>query len=173
MANIAIQNGMNAGGAAGDMTVRTALRLAWVTWVTLLIIPFGLFLVAVWTLMIRDGNASAVHTEEQPWFLAASAYLLVVVPVSFFWRGRLFKSYWSGHPIAPAKYLHGMLAIWAALEFGGIIALLGCFIDHSLLPNLLPALVAFMFFVTLWPSGKAMVSSVGQEEDASLYEEPR
>jgi hypothetical protein len=69
--------------------------------------------------------------------------------------------------------LFGMLAIWAALEFGGIIALLGCFVDHSLLPNLLPALVAFMFFVTLWPSGKSMVRSIGNEEDAGVYEEPR
>ena len=66
-----------------------------------------------------------------------------------------------------------MLAIWSALEFGGIISLLGCFVEQSLLPNLLPALVAFMFFVTLWPSGKAMVSSVGNAEDASVYEAPR
>jgi hypothetical protein len=59
------------------------------------------------------------------------------------------------------------------LEFGGIIALLGCIVERLLLPNLLPALVAFMFFVTLWPSGKAMVSSIGNQEDASVYEEPR
>lgn len=167
MANIAIQEGMS----GGTISVRTALKLAWATWVTLLIIPFLVFLAAVWALMNRQ--APVVHTGPQTWFLCACAYLLIVVPVSFFWRGRLFKSYWSGQPIEPIKYLYGMLAMWAALEFGGIISLLGCFVDQSLLPNLLPALMAFMFYVTLWPSGKAMVRSVGNAEDASVYEEPR
>jgi hypothetical protein len=111
--------------------------------------------------------------EQPSWFLASSGYLLVVVPASFFLRGRLFKSYWTGHPIAPTKYLYGMLAIWSALEFGGIIALLGCFVDRNLLPNLLPALIAFMFFVTLWPSGRAMVRSVGNAQDPEVYEQPR
>lgn len=171
MANIAIQDGTSAARGAGTLSVGTALRLAWATWVILLVLPFLLFLGVVWTLMFHE--SAAVRVEQHSWFLASSAYLLVVAPASFFWRGRLFKTYWSGHPIPPAKYLHGMLAIWSALEFGGIIALLGCFVERSLLPNLLPALIAFMFFVTLWPSGKAMVSSVGHEEDASVYEEPR
>lgn len=171
MANIAIQDSTGAAGGTGNLSVRTALKLAWATWTVLLILPFLLFLGAVWTLMFRE--SAGVHMEHHAWFLASSAYLLIVVPASFFWRGRLFKIYWTGHPIPPAKYLYGMLAMWAALEFGGIIALLGCFIEQSLLPNLLPALVAFMFFVTLWPSGKAMVSSVGHAEDASVYEEPR
>jgi len=91
----------------------------------------------------------------------------------FFWRGRIFKSYWSGQPIAPAKYLYGVLVPWTALEFGGIISLLGCFVDQALLPNLLPALLAFMFYVTLWPSGRSMVRSMGDAEDAGLYEAPR
>jgi hypothetical protein len=113
------------------------------------------------------------HRGPPTWFLASSIYLIIVVPISLFFRGRLFKAYESGHPIEPAKYLYGMLAIWTALEFGGIIGLLGCFVDHSLLPNLLPALAAFMFYVTLWPSGKSMVRTIGNVEDASVYEEPR
>jgi hypothetical protein len=171
MANIAIQDGASAARQPGNLSVSMAIRLAWVTWVILLVIPFLLFLSVIWTLMFHE--STGVPVERHSWFLASSAYLLVVVPASFFWRGRLFKTYWSGHPIPPAKYLHGMLAIWSALEFGGIIALLGCIVERALLPNLLPALIAFMFFVTLWPSGKAMVSSVGHEEDASVYEEPR
>ncbi len=63
--------------------------------------------------------------------------------------------------------------MWGALEFGGIFSLLGCLVDHALLPNLLPALVAFMFYVTLWPSGRAMVSRMGHHEDAGMYEEAR
>lgn len=168
MGNIAIQDGA---GIGGNLSVRTALKLAWLTWVTLLVLPFFLFLCTVWNLMFRE--VMTVRAERPDWFLAACGYLLVVVPAALFYRGRLFKAYWTGHPIPPAKYLFGMLSIWAALEFGGIIALLGCLVDHSLLPNLLPALLAFMFFVTLWPSGKSMVRSIGNEEDASVYEEPR
>jgi hypothetical protein len=171
MANIAIKDGAGTVHASGNLSVRTALNLAWATWAVLLVVPFLLFLAVVWTLMFHE--STVVRPEQHTWFLASSAYLLIVGPASFFWRGRLFKMYWEGHPIPPAKYLHGMLAIWAALEFGGIIALLGCLFEGALLPSLLPALVAFMFFVTLWPSGKAMVKSVGGEEDASIYEEPR
>jgi hypothetical protein len=175
MANIAahgaIQDGAGATGGRIPMSVSTALRLAWATWVTLLVIPFFVFLGAVWALM---GHEPVIAQRGTPtWFLGASAYLLVVVPLSFFWRGRQFKAYWSGHPIEPSKYLYGMLAIWTALEFGGILSLLGCFVDHAMLPNLLPALIAFMFYVTLWPSGRSMVHSHGDMEDASVYEEPR
>jgi hypothetical protein len=167
MADTATQDGT----AGGTLSVRTALRLAWATWAVFLLIPFFLFLGVVWTLGISEGPG--MQTNQSAWFLGASAYLLVAVPVSFFWRGRVFKGYWSGQTIPPLKYLYGMLAMWAALEFGGIFALLGCLVDRALLPNLLPALVAFMFYVTLWPSGRAMVSHVGQYEDASKYQEPR
>jgi hypothetical protein len=176
MANIAIQDGAGASGGnasipTSHMSVQTALRLAWGTWVVLLIIPFLVFLGAVFTLM--DHEPTVAQRGTPSWFLGASAYLLVVVPIAFFWRGRQFQAYWSGHPVEPKKYLYGMLAIWTALEFGGIVSLLGCFVDRALLPNLLPALVAFMFYVTLWPSGKSMVRRVGDLEDPGVYEEPR
>jgi hypothetical protein len=189
MANIVIPNGAVENGAihndpssgmgsvisapvASDrMSVRTALRLAWVTWVVLLLIPFFLFLGAVWATAFHESTRTIATTPD--WFLGASGYLLVVVPAAFFWRNRLFKPYYSGHPIEPSRYLYGMLAMWVALEFGGIISLLGCFITDSLLPSLLPALVAFMFYVTQWPNGNAMVRSIGDAEDASVYKEPR
>jgi hypothetical protein len=165
MANMATHD------SGSSLTVKTALRLAWATWIVLLVIPFFLFLALVWTLGIQGGPK--VHTTEDHWFLGASAYLLIVVPLSFFWRGHVFKAYWTGQTIPPTTYLYGMLTIWAALEFGGIFSLLGCFVDRALLPNLLPALVGFMFYVTLWPSGRAMVSHKGQFEDAGKYESPR
>ncbi|HEY1921458.1 MAG TPA: hypothetical protein VGG44_01735 [Tepidisphaeraceae bacterium] len=166
MANIAAHEGTGA-----SLTPRTALRLAWTTWMVFLIIPFLLFLTVVWTLGIQGGAKPQINEEH--WFLGSSAYMLVVVPLSFFWRGHVFKAYWTGQTVPPTTYLYGMLTIWAALEFGGIFSLLGCFIDRALLPNLLPALVAFMFYVTLWPSGRAMVSHKGHFEDAGKYEEAR
>jgi hypothetical protein len=34
-------------------------------------------------------------------------------------------------------------------------------------------MVAFMFFVPFWPSGRAMTHPVGAEDDHAFYEEPR
>jgi hypothetical protein len=160
------------GGTAGGLSARMAIRLAWLIWLVLLAIPFLFFLGVVWTLSGRESAGNLGH-QSQMWFLTASVYLLVVVPVSFFWRGHVFKAYWSGKTVAPGKYLFGMISVWLALEIGGIFSLVGCKVNDSLLPNLLPALVAFMFFVTLWPSGRAMVRTVGAQEDPQFYEEPR
>jgi hypothetical protein len=162
---------MAANESAG-ISAGTAIRLAWIIWLILLTVPFLLFLGVVWTLSSGETAAKLV-SGSQGWFLTAAVYLLVVVPVSFFWRGHVFKAYWSGKTVAPGKYLFGMVSVWMALEIGGIFSLVGCKVNDALLPNLLPALVAFMFFVTLWPSGRAMVRTVGGQEDPQFYEEPR
>jgi len=72
------------------------------------------------------------------------AYLAVAVPAAFFWRSREFKGYWEGKCVSPNRYLRGMLILWLTIEVGGVVALVGCFVSGSLLPNLLPAMVAFM-----------------------------
>lgn len=153
------------------MSVASAIRMAWACWLVLLVLPFFVFLYVVWTL----GNSEApIHSPQgEYWFKAAMLYMLLVVPASFFLRGHVFKAYWSGRPVSPAHYLSGMLTVWIALALGGIFSMLGCLVDKHLLPNLLPALVAFMFFVTLWPSGRAMVHTGGAQHDPAVYEEPR
>jgi len=160
-------------GIAGSMpiSVRNAIRLAWAVWWALAIVPFLLFLCVVWTLGIHAKEL--VYSDRHTWFLISSLYLLLAAPASFFFRTHLFKEYWAGKPVAPGKYLSGMIAMWVTLELGGILSLLGCFLDHSLLPNLLPAMLAFIFYVTLWPSGRSMVKTVGNHEDPQTYEEPR
>ena len=74
----------------------------------------------------------------------------------------------------PKSYLVGMLGVWATIEIGGLASLIGCLVTRSLLPTLLPALVAFMLFVPLWPSGRSMICShKGDSDDPETYEEPR
>jgi hypothetical protein len=154
------------------MSVSMALKIAWGCWIVLLVVPFGIFLALVWRLGVVEKMGAPPVGAGQGWFLAMSAYLLLVVPGSFFWRGHVFKAYWSGHPVAPGKYLEGMVSIWVALEVGGILSLVGCCVSNAMLPSLLPALIAFMFFVSMWPSGRAMFRRVGNHGDASIYEEP-
>jgi hypothetical protein len=156
----------------GTLTPSIAIRVAWAAWMFLLVVPFFVFL---WTVMMLDrpDNRPPQLLATDVWFEISLIYLLVVVPVSFFWRGHIFRAYWTGQPVSPWKYLIGTLSVWFALEIGGIFSLFGCFYNHSLLPDLLPALVAFMFFVTLWPSGRAMINHMKDVEDPELYEEPR
>ena len=148
------------------------LRRAWVIWFALLGSPFILFLVTVWQLMDRE-TSIARPALARAWFFGSMAYLALAVPAAFFWRSRIFKAYWSGQVVAPRDYLKGMLTIWLALETAGLIGLSGCLVSGSILPCLLPALVAFMVFIPFWPSGRAMSRPVGNEDDAELYEEPR
>jgi hypothetical protein len=156
-----------------SLAAKSAMRTAWMCWLALLAFPFLVFLYVVWHLMDSESVAGPAVRSAPTWFLAAMGYLIVAVPLSFFGRSRLFKAYWSGAPVTPGKYLVGMLTMWVTLEVGGIFALVGCLASHKLLPNLLPALIAFMFFTTLWPSGKAMTRTTGDQEDPQLYEEPR
>lgn len=159
--------------APGDtMSPHTALRIAWVAWLVMLISPFALFLWMLWSL----GEWQSRHLipkDNTGWFLASSFYLIIAVPFSFFWRGHIFKAYWIGKPVSANHYLFGMISIWVALEIGGLVSLFGCVATHTMLPNLMPAMIAFMFFVTLWPNGRAMIKPAGQYNDPEFYQEPK
>jgi hypothetical protein len=67
-----------------------------------------------------------------------------------------------------------MLSVWLTMEVGGLLALTGCLVTQSLLPNLLPALVAFILFIPFWPSGRAMTRPCAEDDDdPENYAEPR
>lgn len=155
-----------------NVAAASAMRMAWSCWLFLLVLPFLFFIYVLWTLMGQETGAPPARSG-QGWFLMSMLYLIVAVPLSFFGRSWLFKAYWTGKPVEPKKYVMGMLTMWLTLEAGGLLALAGCLVDKKLLPNLLPALVAFMFFTTLWPSGRAMTRTTGASEDHGVYEEPR
>jgi hypothetical protein len=155
-----------------SMSPATALKRAWLSWLVMLVIPFLFFLIVIWYLIWpgRDTQASSIR---QIWFLAASLYIILIVPAALFWRSHVFKAYWAGEPVPPRQYLTGMLTVWVALEVGGLFSLVGCLVSRSLLPCLLPALAAFMFFFILWPTGHAMTRPVGNTDDHAIYEEPK
>lgn len=161
---------MHEGG--DSMSAARALRIAWLSWLIMLIVPFILFMFVVWYLTWISTSPAAT-TLNQVWFLAASLYLILAVPGALFWRRHVFKAYWDGVSVSPQNYVNGTVTVWVALEIGGIFSLVGCIVTHSLVPCLLPALAAFMFFVPLWPNGHAMTRPVGDTDDHAIYEEPR
>src|SRR4051812_38377709 len=149
-----------------------ALRIVWASWLALLSIPALMMLVVMWTLL-DDDTPMKDPAFAQQWFLACMTFLAIAVPAAFFWRSREFKSYWDGKPVSPSHYLRGMLIVWLTMEVGGLMALAGCLMTGGLLPNLLPAMVAFILFTPFWPSGRAMTHPVGNDDDFEVYEEPR
>jgi len=155
-----------------ELCADTALSIAWWTWFTLLAIPFVVFLAVVWHLMDNEPVATT-NTTANAWFVISMAYMAICVPAAFFWRSRMFKGYWSGQLVSPRDYLIGMTTVWLALEIGGLLALAGCLVSGALLPNLLPALLAFMLFTPLWPNGHSMTRALTDERDPADYEEPR
>jgi hypothetical protein len=155
------------------LSAHAAMQIAWGAWLSMLVLPFLFFIYVLWTLMGQSTADVVTPRTSETWFLGSMLYLVALVPLSFFARSRLFKSYWEGRPVAPKNYLAGMMLMWITLEIGGLLSLAGCLVDHKLAPNMIPALVAFGFFATLWPSGRAMFKTDGDKEDPQLYEEPR
>jgi hypothetical protein len=157
--------------ATPELSVPKALRSAWVSWLVLLAIPFLVLQWLVWRLGISDQATPAFDPKH--WFFASMAYLAVILPASFFWRGYLFREYWNGRPVTPRKYVLATVTVGIALAIGGVFALIGCFFSGSFMPNLIPALMALLLFAIHWPTGRAMAKPVGHIEDPQIYEEPR
>jgi hypothetical protein len=153
------------------LTVQKALRRAWHAYVLLLAVPFTLVLALIWRL--TQNPAPVTHTPTSAWFLAAMAYMAVVIPASFFARERIFHCYWLGQPVAPAKYFVGMACVWLALDSSAMLSIAGCIITRALMPNLIPCVILLLYFFTQWPLGRAMICSTGHEPDPQKYREPR
>ena len=153
------------------LSVKAALRVSWLFWALLLVIPFLFLQWLIWRL--ATGQVIRPHADAAKWFGAAMGYLVLIVPGSFFWRGHLFKDYWLGRPVTPNKYIVATISVGLALAFGGIFSLIGCLVTGSFMPNLIPALLSLALFALHWPTGRAMVRPVGHLEDPQIYEEPR
>lgn len=150
--------------------IQSTLRRAWAWWLTLLVVPFMLFLTLLLYLSMSPPKDMAIG---RAYFVVSVFWLGAVVPASFFIRARFFRDYWAGGVCKPADYLRGTLSTWIAIEIGGLISLIGCFMSNSLTPNVLPAVVAFILFTPFWPSGEAMTLALGDEDDPEIMRHPR
>jgi len=157
---------------AAPFRLASALRAAWGAYAVLLVLPFPVFAVVIFSHSTVGMPPRIAHGVNR-WFLLTMAYLAIGLPAALFYRRYLCSAYFRGNVVAPRQYLIGMLTVWLTLEVGMILPIIGCELTASFLPGLLPAIVAFMFFITLWPTGKMMVSRVGDREDPQIYVEPR
>ncbi len=153
------------------LTEGAALRYAWWAWFAMLFFPAFVFIGVVYAL--NFGEQPARPQVGATWFLINMGYLLVGIPLAFFLRSRLFSNYYEGRPVPPTKYLVGAMIPWVVLEIGGLLSLAAVWYARSFTPNIIPAIVAFAFFVTMFPKGTAMLRPTGNSQDPELYEEPR
>jgi hypothetical protein len=155
-----------------EFTPETALRVAWATWVIMLLAPLIVLAGVALNLFKNAAPRGAEAVAADAWFIGALLFMGLAAPAAFFVRGRIFRQYWLGKPVTPGAYVAGMVVIWATLEVGGILSLVGCLVTGST-PMLLPALLALGIFAVTWPNGEAMVGHDGNSEDPERYQEPR
>ena len=158
--------------AGGDAPAARALQLAWITWVGLLMLSLAVLAVALFVVMNSPATAGS-DVAASRWAWVTGAYLVLAVPVAFFWRSRLFRGYWRHQAVAPRTYLRGMAGLWTALAVGAMLGGVACLVTRTFLPNAGLAAVAVVTMLTLWPKGTAMTRPVGNPGDVGEYEEPR
>jgi hypothetical protein len=151
---------------------QSALRTAWLAYLVMLLLPFPLLAVVLYVHFVLH-TASEHANVANRWFLLTMAYLSVAVPAALVYRKHLCSAYYRGELVTPRNYLVAMITVWLSLEVGMILGVVGCGVTESLLPCLFPTALAFGFFMTLWPTGRMMISRVGNQSDAAIYEEPR
>lgn len=154
------------------LTPNGAMRQAWTWYICLLLAPFALFLAVVVVLDYRQSLIEPVSLKSA-WFLASVALTIIIGPIAFAARSRLFRPYWRGESVNPRDYLRGMLLVWFAFEIGGLFSLVGCLMSNAMAPGIMPAIANFIFFAFLWPNGHAMVRPAGDTDDPEIYQEPR
>lgn len=147
---------------------------AWIAYVGILLSLLILFLLLL--LVVSGGDTTYLPSDpptRNALFYVAMAWIALATPAGFFLRQRLFKAYEKGRPVAPGRYLEGMLCIWIPLFIGGLIAIVGGFQAQSITPFVVPWMVAVVLLFPFWPSGQAMTRNLGDSRDFELYKEPR
>ena len=130
-------------------------ELAWTTWVILLATPFVVLPFALHMTPSASGSGPKPELAEK-WFLVVMVYLLVALPVALLIRSYLFRSFWQGRSVVPRVYYVGVFIPWAVVAVAGLVAELVCIATATLVPNILPALLALFIYLMLWPTGAVM-----------------
>jgi hypothetical protein len=154
-----------------SITPDEALRRAWIIWLTLLFIPFFAFMALIFYLMA--GPEPVRPTVSHVFMFVSLIWIALATPLGFYLRSRMFRAYEKGKPVPPRSYVIGMTMIWVPLEIGGLLAIVGAFASNTLIPNVIPAMLAFVLFTPFWPTGHAMTRNLGDQDDFELYKEPR
>jgi|GEM_PF-750338 len=169
---------LNEGHHSGRLRDRIETRggayaVAWGIWFTFLVTPLFFFLGTLIYLLAWPGRETN-YELGQTWFIIMMVMIAAGVPFFFYLRSRLhFYGYRSGRSATPRQYIMGMTLVWSWLVLIGMLSILGCIATGDIGPNIIPALLAFIVFITQWPNASALVNRTGHLDDPSLYLHPR
>ena len=131
------------------------LDLAWSTWLILLAAPFVVLPFALHMTPSAFGDGPRPALADR-WFRIVMVYLLVALPAALLIRFYVFRGLRRGRPVLPRAYYIGMLIVWVVVAAAGLASELACVATATLVPNVLPALLALFVYLMLWPTGAAM-----------------
>ncbi len=156
-----------------------ALRMAWVTYIGLALIPPAAMIASIFFLIftgndrVIQNTAGAGSTWPGIIFLIGGlTFVGVALPLAFYARRKLWINYYEGGVVPPGNYLRGWMAVWIPLVIGGVLGFIGLALTREV-GNLFTSLLAFMVFLSMTPNGHALVRPVGDQDDPGTYEEPK
>ena len=128
----------------------------------------GLVLLGPTALMLRgaggaggEGEVGAVEEGGGLGLVELSTPFLwsllgVGVVTGFFLRNQIYKKHWRGLAVSAEGYLMGNVVFFALVEGPATVAVIFLFAGASLLPTLLPVLLATGILLLNYPSGRPM-----------------
>ncbi len=119
---------------------------AWFAFVAALV-AFGV--IALWEIEGQDSHAGAL-------FYLAAAWSVLVVPTMLFIKGHVIRAGWESRPADPATYFKGLMIVWATIEIGAVLALIGCMVSEATLPGGLLAGILLTLLVAMRPAAAAL-----------------
>lgn len=153
----------------GVLTRHNALGVAWTIWIVLLLVPYAVLPLALHSIVTGVSKADAADR----WFLAIMMYLALGVPLAFLLRSWLFRPYWRRGSVSPLAYVCAMTSLWLVLAIAGLTAQLVCLATATFAPNVLPALLALIVYLVVYPTGSAMAPRrAAESDDEDNHEEP-
>ncbi|MEM8783734.1 MAG: hypothetical protein AAGE65_12885 [Planctomycetota bacterium] len=93
-------------------------------------------------------------------FGLATLWTLIAVPAALMLKGQVVKAAWSSRPADPEAYLRSLVVVWAAIEVGAVLALIGCLLAGALMPGGLLAGVLLAMLFVLRPAEDALGSGL-------------
>ena len=155
--------------AARSRAASRGLQAAWGIYLVLAALPAPLAIVGIWVGLLAETSDAELSNL---FMLVNFGWLTVTVPVAFLIQRQLFDNYHHGKPVAPEKYVAGMLAIWLPLSVAGVVGMIGWIVARTPLLAIVPSILALLVFLIFHPTGAAMTKPVGDHDDPGVYEEP-
>ncbi len=155
-----------------------ALRLAWLTYIGLALIPPAAMIASIFVLLFTGNDLVSTSTRGSDnfwgmtWLVLGMTFIGIALPAAFYVRRMLWIEFYNGSVVKPSNYLKGWLVIWLPLVFAGVLGFVALALTKDF-GTVFISMMAFIVFLAMAPNGHAMTRPVGDDDDPGTYEEPK